>query len=171
MLLASASDDGSMSLTDISQSIRPKLNDSIQIETFTPKWNFKPKSSNDKSRKQEEINIQDINVQQNANAITPKRITYDLGCLATGNNQGKITVYALPDPMMEMFDQMKKQENNKMFEIDAHSNSIWSIDESSQERGMFARILIPPTGQKLTQTRLASASSDGTVKLWNINTD
>ncbi|KAA6392488.1 MAG: hypothetical protein EZS28_011981 [Streblomastix strix] len=78
---------------------------------------------------------------------------------------------ALPNPKMEMFDQMNKLEKNKMFEIDAHSDAIWSIDESNQLNGLFAGIQIPPTGSKLTQTRIVSASSDGTVKLWNINTD
>ncbi|KAA6387643.1 MAG: hypothetical protein EZS28_016830 [Streblomastix strix] len=58
-----------------------------------------------------------------------------------------------------------------MFEIYAHSDAIWSIDESSQTNGVFSGIQIPPAGQKLTQTRIATASADGTVKLWNINTE
>ncbi|KAA6355348.1 MAG: hypothetical protein EZS28_049125, partial [Streblomastix strix] len=97
--------------------------------------------------------------------------SYDLGCLVIGDNQGKLTVYALPDPKMMMFDQMKKLEKNKMFDIDAHSDSIWSIDESSQLNGLFSGTQLPRSGIKLTQTRIATASADGTVKLWNINSD
>ncbi|KAA6362322.1 MAG: hypothetical protein EZS28_042151 [Streblomastix strix] len=78
---------------------------------------------------------------------------------------------ALPDPKMHMTDTLNKLEKNKMFEFDAHSDAIWSIDESSQLNGVFSGILTPASGSKLTQTRIASASSDGTVKLWNINTD
>ncbi|KAA6355810.1 MAG: hypothetical protein EZS28_048663, partial [Streblomastix strix] len=51
-----------------------------------------------------------------------------------------------------------------------HSDAIWSIDESSQLNGLFSGSSLP-SGQKLTQTRIATASADGTVKLWNINTD
>ncbi|KAA6391319.1 MAG: hypothetical protein EZS28_013153 [Streblomastix strix] len=116
-------------------------------------------STNDKSRKQ-----------LNASAIIPKRMHYDLGCLVTGNNNGKITVMALPDPKMHMADTLNKLEKNKMFEFDAHSDAIWSIDESSQTNGVFSGSSLP-SGQKLTQTRIATASADGTVKLWNINTD
>ncbi|KAA6402400.1 MAG: hypothetical protein EZS28_002068 [Streblomastix strix] len=72
---------------------------------------------------------------------------------------------------MEIFDQMKILKKNKMFEIDAHSNAIWLIDEQNQEKGLFAGIQAPLTGLKLTQTRIASVSADGTVKLQNVKTD
>ncbi|KAA6354903.1 MAG: hypothetical protein EZS28_049570, partial [Streblomastix strix] len=94
----------------------------------------------------------------------------DLGCFVMGDNNGKITVMALPDPKVQMIDTLNKLEKNKMFEFDAHSDAIWSIDESSQLNGLFSGSSLP-SGQKLTQTRIASASADGTVKLWNINTD
>ncbi|KAA6364551.1 MAG: hypothetical protein EZS28_039922 [Streblomastix strix] len=87
-----------------------------------------------------------------------------------GDNNGKITVMALPDPKTQIIDQLGKIEKNKMFEFNAHSNAIWSIDESSQISGVFSGSSLP-SGQKLTQTRIATASADGTVKLWNINTD
>ncbi|KAA6356554.1 MAG: hypothetical protein EZS28_047919, partial [Streblomastix strix] len=124
----------------------------------------------DRLRKQQQNQIIRISSSK-ASQQLPKSIRYDLGCLVIGDNQGKLTVYALPDPKIRQFDQMKKLEKNKMFEIYAHSDSIWSIDESSQTNGVFSGIQIPPAGQKLTQTRIATASADGTVKLWNINTD
>ncbi|KAA6384182.1 MAG: hypothetical protein EZS28_020291 [Streblomastix strix] len=151
---------------------RPQSN--IKFNQYKPLCvKFLPylESSNDKSRKQQE----NINSRSSSSSkgswSQQKRMAIDLGCFVMGDNNGKITVMALPDPKMHMTDTLNKLEKNKMFEFDAHSDAVWSIDESSQTNGVFSGTQIPPTGQKLTQTRIATASADGTVKLWNINTD
>ncbi|KAA6396756.1 MAG: hypothetical protein EZS28_007720 [Streblomastix strix] len=236
MLLASASDDGTVSLLDVSHSIKStplppveppsssnqifapvalqsKLTPHSQSyfqHNLEPKWNFKQsrqltifnrkkfmeqqglqsqqivlrktrsycvkflpylESSNDKSRKQSEIQSASKSGSQKSNVPQTKKMSYDLGCILQGDSQGKVTVYALPDPKMMMFDQLKKLEKNKMFEFDAHSDSIWSVDESAQRTNKFIGAQLPKSGDKLVETRIATASADGTVKLWNINTD
>ncbi|KAA6398026.1 MAG: hypothetical protein EZS28_006445 [Streblomastix strix] len=127
-------------------------------------------SSIDKQRKQLENQITRSSSSKGSQS-TQKRMAYDLGCFVMGDNNGKITVMALPDPKMQMIDTLNKLEKNKMFEIDAHSDAVWSIDESSQPNGLFSGSNLPQSNTRLTQTRIVSASADGTVKLWNINTD
>ncbi|KAA6362422.1 MAG: hypothetical protein EZS28_042051 [Streblomastix strix] len=95
----------------------------------------------------------------------------DLGCFVMDDNNGKFTVMVLPDPKMQINDTLNNLEKNKMFEFDEHSDAIWSIDESSQTNGLFSGSNLPQSNTRLTQTRIVSASSDGTVKLWDINTD
>ncbi|KAA6359655.1 MAG: hypothetical protein EZS28_044818, partial [Streblomastix strix] len=128
-------------------------------------------SSNDKQRKQQETINSQSSSSSKPSSPPQKRMAIDLGCFVMGDNNGKITVMALPDPKVQMIDTHNKLEKNKMFEFSAHSDAIWSIDESNQRNGVFSGSQIPPSGQKSTQTRIVSASSDGTVKLWNINTD
>ncbi|KAA6389846.1 MAG: hypothetical protein EZS28_014628 [Streblomastix strix] len=127
-------------------------------------------SSIDKQRKQLENQITSSSSSKGSQS-TQKRMAFDLGCFVMGDNNGKITVMALPDPKMKMKDTLNKLEKNKMFEIDAHSDAVWSIDESSQSNGLFSGSNLPQSNTRLTQTRIVSASADGTVKLWNINTD
>ncbi|KAA6374983.1 MAG: hypothetical protein EZS28_029490 [Streblomastix strix] len=127
-------------------------------------------SSNNKQRKQQDNSITKSS-QSKGSQSNPKRLPHDLGCFVMGDNNGKITVMALPDPKTQMINQLGKLEKNKMFEFDAHSDAVWSIDESSQPNGIFNGSILPQSGSKLTQTRIVSASADGTVKLWNINTD
>ncbi|KAA6382381.1 MAG: hypothetical protein EZS28_022091, partial [Streblomastix strix] len=184
MLLASVSDDGTAALTDVSHAGKHTQKETSarqQGKSQTDiKYNqqrplcvkFLPylESSNDKQRKQLENQITRSSSSKGSQSNS-KRMAYDLGCFVIGDNNGKITVYALPDPNMQMDDTLNKYEKNKMFEIDAHSDAVWSIDESSQPNGLFNGTLLPHSGSKLIQTRIVSASADGTVKLWNINTD
>ncbi|KAA6375201.1 MAG: hypothetical protein EZS28_029271 [Streblomastix strix] len=158
---------------DTKQQGRPQS--SVKFNQYKPLCvKFLPylESSNDKSRKQQEaINSRSISSSKGSQQPQQKMMAIDLGCFVMGDNNGKITVMALPDPKVQMIDTLNKLEKNKMFEFDAHSDAIWSIDESSQTNGLFSGSSQTLSGQKLTQTRIATASADGTVKLWNINTD
>ncbi|KAA6366063.1 MAG: hypothetical protein EZS28_038410, partial [Streblomastix strix] len=192
MLLLSCSEDGTVALTDIShaskqvqpsgiQGANPPPNQSVMNERFQPykqssrivtfkilepKWHFL-----NSKRKQWLNNIGNGFGQLQKENPQVLKMSQDLGCFATGCSDGKISVYGLPDPKMQMIDNNNKLQPNKIFEIIGHKDAVFSIDETQQQSGLYSGVGIPHKGQVIYETRLVSGSADGTVRVWKIKSD
>ncbi|KAA6384450.1 MAG: putative CAMK family protein kinase [Streblomastix strix] len=128
-------------------------------------------SHNDRKRKQWLNNIGNGFGQLQKENPQVLKMSQDLGCFATGCSDGKISVYGLPDPKMQMIDNNNKLQPNKMFEIIGHKDAVFSIDETQQQSGLYRGVGIPHQGQVINETRLVSGSADGTVRVWKIRSD
>ncbi|KAA6396457.1 MAG: hypothetical protein EZS28_008018 [Streblomastix strix] len=124
-------------------------------------------SNNDRNRKKIQNNIGKLQ-KENPQVL---KMSQDLGCFATGCSDGKISVYGLPDPKMQMIDNNNKFQPNKMFDIIGHKDAVFSIDETQQQSGLYRGVGIPRKGQVNNETRLVSGSADGTVRVWKIKSD